>query len=109
MPGGVVQHNFVLVLLLDIFNSGAQPLAAALREHFPPLGIFDVLLSSGATVLQNHHGSFFRNRVRRKETGKVLHSPDASKRSDEASPKVKARNENRNHRAMAWAITLHPT
>ena len=56
MSGGVVQHNFVLVLLLDLFDSGPQLVVAALRKDFLPLGIFDVLLGSGATVLQNYHG-----------------------------------------------------
>ena len=56
MSGGVVQHNFVLVLLLDLFDSGPQLVVAALRKHFLPLGIFDVLLGSGATVLHNYHG-----------------------------------------------------
>ena len=59
MTGGVVQHNFVLVLLLDLFNSTPQLVVAVLRKHCLPLGIFDVFLGSGATVLHNYHGRNF--------------------------------------------------
>ena len=48
---GVVQHDFVLVLLLDLSNSGPQPVVAVLRKQFLPLGIFDVLLDCSAAQL----------------------------------------------------------